>query len=407
MRCRSFESAASVLVDESLHPLEQIKHLDAQASDRVALGDSDCIIECRIKQLSLHKVLVHLYDHPLPDLIRAQAVLAEAYSQGGYHKQARDHLARAREACIGGVFDDSQSQRLQVDILIAEGTVRLVEATASETARAQEERLEKAEAALQKAARIGREVFGDMGVRAVRIYSALGKIAMQRGHHAVEVEKQRGHHAVAVQHLSEARKAQEKLDSESEEMFRLEMRMAEAQFAGGKASQALETQTDLVERLRPQSPQEPPKFPELLVDALAQQARWLEQRAGEEDNLLALQALEDAEEHIEEEDPKALNIKRDIALLHLKMGKHDDALKYLNEVHYLERCLHGSQSTNVGRTLKALGTVHLVRQRFGEAQECLMQALHIFEADHPPNQAIIRDIHAKLVSIAQAVQSQR
>merc|ERR1712118_417535 len=85
---------------------------------------------------------------------------------------------------------------------------------------------------------------------------------------------------------------------------------------------------------------------------------------------------------------------------YLKLGDHDTALQYLNDVHYFERCLHGSQSINVARTLKALGTVHMVKRNLDDAENCLSQALRIFEAEYPPNQAIIRDIHAKLNSLA-------
>ncbi|CAE7574810.1 unnamed protein product, partial [Symbiodinium pilosum] len=74
------------------------------------------------------------------------------------------------------------------------------------------------------------------------------------------------------------------------------------------------------------------------------------------------------------------------------------ALQYLNDVHYLERRLHGSQSTQVARTLKALGSVQLVLGKNFEAESCLRQALRIFEIDNH-NAAIVRDIHAKLASI--------
>merc|ERR1719261_347226 len=105
-------------------------------------------------------------------------------------------------------------------------------------------------------------------------------------------------------------------------------------------------------------------------------------------------------ENLGPENAKAVAIKSDIALLHLKLGDHNTALQYLNDVHYFERCLHGSQSINVARTLKALGTVHMVKRNVVDAEQCLYQALRIFEADYPPNNAIIRDIHAKLSSIA-------
>merc|ERR1712032_679390 len=105
------------------------------------------------------------------------------------------------------------------------------------------------------------------------------------------------------------------------------------------------------------------------------------------------------EDQIGKEDVKVVDVKRDIALLHLRLDNHVAALEYLQHVEYLERRLHGSQSPNVARTLKALGTVHMVQYNMHKADQCLQQALRIFESDYPPNKEIIRDIRSKLHSI--------
>ena len=125
MRCKPFESAAAELVDESLHPLEQLSILSEKAKQLTNEGDADAVIECRIKQLTLQRVLSHLHHFPLQPLIRAQAALAEAYGQGGYFLQAREHLSQAKEVCNGGIYDDRQHLRLQADLLVAEGSVQL------------------------------------------------------------------------------------------------------------------------------------------------------------------------------------------------------------------------------------------------------------------------------------------
>lgn len=57
--------------------------------------------------------------------------------------------------------------------------------------------------------------------------------------------------------------------------------------------------------------------------------------------------------------------------------------------------MYGAQSVAVARTLKALGTVHMVRKNFADAEQCLVQALHIFEANQS-GVDIVRDIHTKL-----------
>merc|ERR1740121_2354660 len=142
-------------------------------------------------------------------------------------------------------------------------------------------------------------------------------------------------------------------------------------------------------------------LPDIFVKSSDKIARWLEDNNQDRE---ALEYLKEAEQTVTDnhgpEDSTTVDIKRDVALMQLKLGEYDTALEYLNEVHYLERRLHGSKSINVGRTLKALGTVHLVKQNVAEAEQCLIQALRIFEAEHPAHGAIIRDIHAKLDSIA-------
>jgi len=377
MRCKPFESAASELVSESEHPLEQLRLLEDKAADLAKEGDLDAVIECRMKQLSLHKVLVYLYEFPLKDLVSAQILLAEAYAGGGYFKQAHDHLAKAKEACSGGIHEDGHSQHLQVDFLIAQGAIQIAE-----------EKWGPAERMLTEAARAAREVFGEHTSRSARVHTLLGQIAQRHERFDVAAEK-----FMAAWEINEMLHG-----SKAEDTIRLKVQIAEMLYSGGRSEQALFEQNKSVQTLRQIG-----TCPGLLVESLSQLARWLENQ-GRENDKEALACLQEAETIVEEsfgkEDPRIVEIKRDIALLYLKMSNQEVALQYLQHVEYLERRLHGSQSTNVARTLKALGTVHMVRRNVGEAEQCLLQALRIFEADYPPNNAIIKDIRAKLSSLA-------
>lgn len=375
MKNRPFESAASELVDETTHPVEQLEVLSAKVKELQASGDNDAVVECRIKQLALHRVLVYLYDFPLQPLIRAQIALAEAYALGGFSKQARDHLGKAREATTSGVYDDIHCQRLQADLLLAEGTLRMSDS-----------QLDQAHGLLQDAARLVRELYGEMDERAARIHGMLGTIALRQGRNGE-----------AADHFSAAWEVLEStIGADGEETMRVRLQIAEAQYEDEHQEEAIDMQSGVVEQLRRHG-----ELPGLLVESSLRLARWLEQAGRDREALEALQATESTvvERH-GAEDAKAVEVKRDIALLHLKLGDHAVALQYLNDVHYFERRLHGSQSTSVGRTLKALGMVHMVRHHLGDAEQCFLQALRIFEADHPPNPAIIRDIYGKLNGIA-------
>eukprot|EP00438_Fugacium_kawagutii_P024243 Skav223104 [mRNA] locus=scaffold419:644455:647044:+ [translate_table: standard] len=126
MHCGNvLESAAAELVDESgsLHPLEQLEILAAKADELKSKGETDAVIECRIKQLTLQKVLSHLHRFPLQSVIQAQAALAEAYGQGGYFAQV----------CNGGIYGDLQCRRLQADLLASEGSICVAEGQLEET----------------------------------------------------------------------------------------------------------------------------------------------------------------------------------------------------------------------------------------------------------------------------------
>jgi tetratricopeptide (TPR) repeat protein len=275
------------------------------------------------------------------------------------------------------VYDDAQSQRLQVDLKISEGRVLLAEGQPA-----------RSRALLEEAARLTRDVYGEGDVREARIHTMLADLAQREE----SMEK-------AMDHLNKAIVVREALEGKDcEEAVRLQLRMADLERQGNKSEEALERQQRVVESLRQAN-----AYPELLVESSLQLARWLEAR-GQDQYQAALETLQAAEatvaENLDPEGEKMAEVKRDVALMLLNIGQHDKALQYLNDVHYLERCLHGSQSINAAKTLKALGMVHLVGKRFDDADRCLRQALRIFEAEHPPNQAIIRDIHSMLGRLA-------
>ncbi len=96
----------------------------------------------------------------------------------------------------------------------------------------------------------------------------------------------------------------------------------------------------------------------------------------------------------------AVEVKREIALLLIKRREHDQALEYLRDVQFLEQGLYGSGSLQLGRTLKALGTVYMLKgaKFYGEAGDCLLEASRVFEALRGCD-THLRDIQQKLQAI--------
>jgi len=98
-------------------------------------------------------------------------------------------------------------------------------------------------------------------------------------------------------------------------------------------------------------------------------------------------------------DAKTIEVKRDIALLFLKMGKNDQTIQSLKEVEDLERQVFGPTSVSLARTLKALGTIYLSNRNVISAKECFLESLQIFESN-PNCQQEIKEIHLKLKNTA-------
>ena len=63
----------------------------------------------------------------------------------------------------------------------------------------------------------------------------------------------------------------------------------------------------------------------------------------------------------------------------LKSDRNEDALNELREVEDLERALYGESSTQLGKTYKVIGTIHLLSKNNLEAREYLQKAQVIFE----------------------------
>jgi len=371
---KPFESCAAELVDEALHPLVQLEALDEKVKDLEALNDLDAVIECKIKALALHRLLVYLHDFPIHPLIRAEISLAEAYVAGCFFKQAQEHITRAREITQTGVYDDAQCQRLQVDISIADSYCRL-----------EVGQIDLADETLTEAGRLSREVYGELDLRSARIHEMLGSIAQRREQYSK-----------ALDFLSTAWETRDHLlGQENEKTIKLWIQMAEVHHLAGELEEAISVQSTAVKRLESGN-----SFPSLLVETQMRLSQWLDEDKKPHEALETMQSAEKTVmDNLGMDDSKAIEVKREVALLHLKIGDQETALQYLNDVHFLERKLYGSQSTQVARTLKALGTVHLSRKTYNDAEQCLQQALQIFESD-PACGQVVRDIHAKLNQIA-------
>jgi tetratricopeptide (TPR) repeat protein len=293
-----------------------------------------------------------------------------------YRDQAVAQWQRAKALAETSVYDDGTAQRLEVPLLGLEGFILL---QSGDVVQAQEK--------LAQALDTSHRVFGEQDARRAVLHELLGKIASDGGDFPR-----------ALVHYKEALKQRTEENQDGEQTLRLGLKVAAVQYEAGDAAAAIKAQSDVIARVA-----ELNEHPSLLVDALQQLAKWQE-AAGDDE--LALQTYGEAETTVVNNcglaDPKTVQIKRDTALLLLKGGKNADALHHLTVVESLERQLYGASSLAVARTLKAIGTVHLVLEAFGDAEQCLIQALQIFEANQSHAHQV-QDIRVKLTHIEHVV----
>jgi tetratricopeptide (TPR) repeat protein len=316
--------------------------------------------------------LHELHGHPVAQLAVAYTQLGEAYATGQYHEQALTQWQKAKAIAEMNVYDDGTAQRLEVPLLGLEGFIYL-----------QSGDIAQARVKLAQALDMSERVFGDQDARRAVLNELLGKIAADEGRYSV-----------ALDHYTRAYRQRAAEEADSEQTLRLGLKVASVQFSNGETKEALEMQSAICERLSEMN-----LHPALYIDALQDLAKWQEAEGLENE---ALQTRGQAEkvsvENCGMTDPKTVQIKRDTALLHLKRGENKQALTHLIVVESLERQLYGSTSLAVARTLKAIGTVHLVLEAFSDAEQCLAAAMSIFEANQS-HAHLVEDIRVKLAHI--------
>ena len=77
--------------------------------------------------------------------------------------------------------------------------------------------------------------------------------------------------------------------------------------------------------------------------------------------------------------PQTCKVKRSISLLYLKVDMNEDAMAELQEVKDLEERVYGGDSGELGKTLKVIGTILILKKDYEQARQYLNKALKIFE----------------------------
>eukprot|EP00398_MALV-I-01_sp_L67-1_P000832 gene832-963_t len=353
------------------HPYIQIEELEEKIKERKAVGDFDTALEGRIRQVALRMILCQLHGAPVEPLIQQHLALAKDYCENGYMQQAEQHVGRAETLNKLHVDSERQHQRMTVEIAATLGHVLFAQ-----------QHVVEAYNKLDEAERGCKDVLRDKVLEA-QMLEMKGRCA------AID-----GDYARASEDIENAYMMREEtLGHDHEETIKLWCLMADLHNEEGKQADAIDKMRTAVDKLKAKGDQ-----PVALLDSLVKLASWqaqfpLKEGADEFESTVhgdnaaletLLQAIPVAQSHLGEDHHMVIKTKRDIALLHKKLGQLEEAVTKLSEVEELERRAHGDMSAEVGKTLKELGAVHLKMEKFEEAEAALWDAQTIMKSHSFP-----------------------
>ncbi|KAF4682862.1 hypothetical protein FOZ62_023262 [Perkinsus olseni] len=380
----------------------------------------DEIIECRMQQVALQKVLLAQHmslrnalssrGEPssvsslstvaaLANLASATVALAEAYACGFYLEQSSGHLKsamRIAEVDIP-VFIESEgdiavvealNERIQADVagcqgyacyqaLIARQREQLddeEECWSDGLAVMQQEVLSLLDAALNQT----RRGYGDKDLRCARLHDLIAKIHASRMQNNEDAGINEESLEAAKEHYEEAKAIRaNRLGEHSRAVLESSVGIAQAEMLAGREQEAVkimvETLQSVEETVMEASASE--IEPWFFIDNVLRLSHWTASSDDTPTNDLATQMLVKAHtlatKNYKASDRRVVDVTRDLALRAVKSGEYTKARQYLADILEVERQVHGQYSAPVCRTFNALASVLIALEHMEDASAVL------------------------------------
>ncbi|CAI2369805.1 unnamed protein product [Moneuplotes crassus] len=332
--------------------MDKVEQLNEYVND----VQGEQIIQVRVQQLALCKVLVNIHKKDMFILVKAYCSLGEAYLSQKYYEQALDHLTNALKL-NGTLFSQfEETKKFHAYILTLLGKCYMEAGS-----------LNDALGLLEKSLKMNKTVLGEEDISNASIYLTLSKVYSKKK----DYDK-------ALNQLSKAWELTEtKFGKDSIEIAQVYIDMAKVYHKKKEYEEAIEHQLHAVNNFRNR---EEDYNQESTAKMMITLSEWYSKVEKHEDAITWLRETEKLYEYIYGGlDKKTTKIKRDIALLLLKDGKYDDALEEVLQVEEKERQLYGETSLQLGKTYKLIGTLYILRRMQNEAKAYLQKAQTIFE----------------------------
>lgn len=343
------------------------------------MGDKEGVIQVRIHQLALCKVLVNVHNRHTFILVQAHANLGESYLNCSYYEQALEHLTTSLKL-NGSLFSTfEETKQYHTHILTLLGRCYLEAGS-----------VDDALGLLDKASKMNHALLGENHISNAPIFSALAKVYAKKKEYGKAIDN-----LTSVWELYES-----SFGMKHESISQVYCEMAQVYAKQKDMNNAIDLQKRALNLLS-----ELDIHNETAAQAAMTLAKWLQ---NEEKYTEALEALRNAE-HIYEDlngqvDKKTAKVKRNICMILLKAGEYQEALDECLELEDLDRSLYGENSTQYAKNLKVIGTILMILNRYSQAYDYYSKALVLFRSLKNSKQAI-KEIKQKLATISTALKN--
>ncbi|OMJ80011.1 hypothetical protein SteCoe_19834 [Stentor coeruleus] len=346
--------------------------LSEYVKDREEIGDKEGVIQVRIHQLALCKVLVNVHNRSPFILVQAHTNLGESYLNKEYYEQALDHLTSALKL-NGNLFNSVQEAKpFHTHILTLLGKCYM-EAGG----------VEDAQGLLDKALKMNKALLGDDNLSHAPILTALSKVYSKQKDFTKALDCMTSVWELYEAHFGMKHEAMIEVYAEMAEIYHLQNDVA-------NSVDVVKRKLNLMMEL------------DIQTDAVAETAEklgsWLQENQNYPEALDALRNAEKVYEYNHGQiNKKTAKVKRHICMLLLKAGEYEEALQECLELEEIDRSLHGKATQQYAKNLKVIGTILMILNRYSQAYDYFSKAYDIYSK--LKNKKAMKEIKEKLETI--------
>lgn len=331
---------------------DKLKQLDESAKDKT----SGQIVQIRVQQLGIAKLLCTIHGKPISFLVTAHCKLGEAYLNDKCCEQAVDHLTTALKKNNKLFSEKMDAKKYHAHILTLIGKTYL-----------EMNNMEQAVDLLQKALEMTQVCYGNNNIQCTGILTLLANCCTKNQDYERALDYMASVWEVAEAHYG--------TNSESCAIVCIETAKIDAK--RGDFEKAIVNQKMAINILVDLKIEKNPEYIANLYSTLSNYEHMYGDIEGYIDSLDKVKKI-----YIDlygEMDKRSIKIKKSVALGLLKVNRNEEALQELLETELLQKKFYGEDSLQLAKTCMIIGAIFFMENNFLNTQRYYTRALNIFE----------------------------